>query len=666
MKKLLSLVIALATALTLLAGCTAKETQTSSGVAAAEAYIAGVLGELPENVTLAVGTAEEYGVDMTDFADGGYFIKTVGNSTAIIGKTDAGLDAAAKYFADVYASQGFVADVISADGLTPAERNAKYLDAVEAVEHSPLVLRQGSGAILSDELIYAINNAEYTEPRNYIIMIGDGMGFNTVKMSQLFYESELYGGKFAMQYLPVQSMQMTYAADTDVTDSSAGGTAIATGQKTKYGYVGVDAYCDPAKSSLEAAAERGLATGIIANKWITDATPASFTAHVENRGEGAEIAAQQLQKIIDGDLDLVLGGGASDYRYGANRQYVSKAEKEAGLTYTTKWEDTLKAEKLPVVGLYAPAEMYTQNESQPTVAEMTDYALGMLSAEEGGFYLMVEGSQIDTYSHSNDAEGAARETYMFDEAVAVAMRFVALHPDTVLIITADHETGAIRIPAGTTAENVRDAISYNSGGHSGVAVPVFAAGYGTDALLGCHENAEVGQLVFELMGETAGFKSEYYKVLDFSDGAAVAKAAELNANVTATDGGISVKFTSDAPTFTVPLDAFATPRSDIPNSSAVIFRMRNNTDTEQPVPELFANSRRYVDYRISQRDTLLPGEECEIVYYLANEARETGDFATLGKMRLCFEKETGRFRVPDVVSSELEILDVTVVSREAD
>ena len=384
--------------------------------------------------------------------------------------------------------------LFSACGTQPEEMT--YESALKWVEESTLDENGLYG--VSEELVFALQSTEYTAPKNIIYMIGDGMGANIIQATQEKYTDELYGNRLAINYLTKVGTHSSYSASDKITDSAAGGTALATGQKTSNYTVGMDKkHTTNYKSVLDLAAEKGKSTGIIATKSVTDATPAAFTAHVEDRLMQNAIAKQQLVKIVAGTLDLVLGGGADYYEFFDNEKEFEAAEGK-GMSYSDKWEDTLD-DKLPLVGLYANDALNTTAAYIPTLAEMTDFALKQLSEDEDGFFLMVEGSQIDSMAHDNDLEKEIYEMYQFDNAIAVAMRYVALHPDTLLIVTADHETGGLYFPVEGYGDG-KDYV-YLSEEHTSVNVPVFALGYGIEELDTIKENTDVAGFVAAALGE---------------------------------------------------------------------------------------------------------------------------------------------------------------------
>ena len=503
-------------------------------------------------------------------------------------------------------------------GCTITSKKALYQEALNQLEQ---IQPNFDGTCNNNQaLLQAIYNEEFIEPKNFIFMIGDGMGFNAVKAAQLTYKDKLYNSTLAMNSLPIQSSQSTYSASSETTDSAAGGTALSTGHKTSNSTIAMNKDATESyKTTLELAAEKGKSTGLVATKSITDATPASFSAHVSTRGQQTQIAAQQLQKMADGSLNLVLGGGASFYEDAQNAEYLQAAE-ENGLTYTKNWDEAANA-ALPLAGLFATGQLDTQN--APSVARMTDLALSLLAEDENGFFLMVEGSQIDSGGHANDLEYETRELYDFDDAVAIAMRFVAFNPDTVLIITADHETGGLHLPFDTTAENLQDTHYYTTGGHTYVNVPVYALGYGTEALAGANENTDLAIFVANLMGEeTFGTKSNTDMLIDISDESTQSKfMAENPDNVE--DNSIlckqeSIQFTlcEDNPDFVIPIDAFLTAPADIVNPRKIHFTVSNPTDQPISLPNFEISTRRDLFLLNCAFDTLEPNETRTITYII--------------------------------------------------
>lgn len=513
---------------------------------------------------------------------------------------------------------------------------------------------------VTEDLVVALTNADYTEPKNIIFMIGDGMGYNIIEAAEAVYGDALYNGTAAMKYMPVKGTQSTYSATADITDSAAGATALSTGYKTINRAVaisvdGKDAY----KTTLELAAEKGKSTGVVVTKAVTDATPAAFTAHVESRSMQEEIANMQLGKLTDGSLDLILGGGYKYYDANMNTDALAGAV-DAGVTYTKNWDEVTEA-KLPVLGLFAENMMNTTDSQLPTIAEMTTYALDKLSEDENGFFLMVEGSQIDTYGEANDFERQVKELYDFDCAVAVAMRYVALHPDTVLIITADHETGDVTLPIELTQENVSD-ISYTTEGHTNKAVPVFAAGYGTETLTGIHENTDLGIFVAGLLGEESfGVNSTTRTLIDTGKRADVKSLQKANPTadesefVSKEKDTLVVAFDENDQDFVLPLEDVSEILDEVESLRTIHMTVTNKADKVMQLPEMkvvFSEKEYIVE---SEKEYIEPGETMVLSYVFPTKCWKSNAIEKLTELKFTVNG----------AESELEISDICITEREA-
>ena len=547
-----------------------------------------------------------------------------------------------------------VSILLSACGTQSAELT--YESARKWVEES--TLDENGAYAVSEELMFALSNTEFTEPKNIIYMIGDGMGANIIQATQEKYAKELYGNQLAINYLTKMGTHSTYSASDKITDSAAGGTALATGQKTSNYTVGMDAtYTINYKSVLELAAEKGKSTGIIATKSVTDATPASFTAHVEDRLMQNAIAKQQLEKIAEGTLDLVLGGGADYYEFFDNEDAFEVAE-EKGMSYSDKWEDTLE-DTLPLVGLYANDALNTTAAYLPTLAEMTDFALEKLSEDENGFFLMVEGSQIDTMAHDNDLEKEIHEMYQFDHAIAVAMRFVALHPDTLLIVTADHETGALYFPEEGYGKG--ETYVYLSDYHTSINVPVYALGYGIEALEGIKENTDIAGFVASVLGEE-DFEQESVvtQLYDSKEGGVITLSFdETSSNVELLT---SAEFLTDESL----KDAFHTQLISVQNARALHVTVRNTGEEKVTLPALKIYTTGGALYEaISQYAYIEGGETLDLTYVLPVELWQKDAIDEVNSIQITYDtvadhawKNTFGYG-PEVAEFEIEKIFIT-------
>lgn len=497
------------------------------------------------------------------------------------------------------------------------EGSEAYIKAYKSLAETTLT-EEGTYAVTED-LVIALEEADFSEPKNIIYMIGDGMGKNIIETTRVDYKDALYEGKLAIDLIPQVGWQSTYSADAQITDSAAGGTALSSGYKTSNGTIAMDKYDKVNyKTVLELAAEKGMNTGIVATKAVTDATPASFTAHVADRGMQNEIAAQQMDMMRRGDLDLIMGGGLNYYVMGENAAQWQELENK-GISLATDWEGTKEGE-LPFIGLYAAEHLYTYDTTLPTVAEMTAFALDKLSAEKEGFFLMVEGSQIDTKAHENSYFDETKEMYDFDCAIAVALKFVAMNPDTVLVITADHETGGLHLPMIPT-ENVYSNFCYTSTNHTCIQVPVYAIGHDTEALRVIQDNTDVARYIAALLGEEEfGYKSEIYP---------------LFTNESKQD--YVLYFDDKITSWKIPTEEFEVSPKKVKNARALHFKVCNTSSVKVHLPTLCLKGIGEEYFVSPQVDYMEAGEEMVLTYILPANFWEMGAFGGAAKMELTYK-----------------------------
>ena len=342
-----------------------------------------------------------------------------------------------------------------------------------------------------------IENVESKEIKNVIFMIGDGMGLNQVQLTQ-WYHVGAYD-KLNMQKMPVIGLVSTYSSSSGVTDSAAAATALATGFKTKNGVVGLDPDGKKLKNLLEAAREVGKSTGIVVTSSITDATPAAFSAHQKSRSDH-ELIAEDISKC---NADVILGGGRQFFipksEGGARtdeRNLLKEMENNQYTVVKNKSEmEDVKSGKL--IGLFKAGTLstpYPQDASgvEPTLEQMTAKAIEILSSNPKGFVLMVEGSKIDGFAHSNNADSMMNEIILFDNAVRVALEFAEKDKETLVIVTADHETGGLAMPdnASRTKGN-KSTAKWTTNNHSASHVPIYAYGPGAIEFTGMLDNTDI-------------------------------------------------------------------------------------------------------------------------------------------------------------------------------
>ena len=323
--------------------------------------------------------------------------------------------------------------------------------------------------------------------RNVIFMIGDGMGLEQVSCAWV-----LNHGKLNLDNMPYIGLSRTYSASDLVTDSAAGGTALAVGRKTDNGHVGSDSEGEPLYSMLVKAAGLGKKTGVVVTCHLADATPADFCCHDDYRYHYDAIIADYAECGVD-----YIAGGGRDY-FGPKREDgrdIVSEMKDKGYNYATTEEELLAA-PLPVLGLMSDDNLPVAQERGDLFRKMTGRGIEALSEAAGdkGFVMMIEGSSIDDWQHENDIEKAMEELLDFDRTLGDVLQWAATDGHTLVVVTADHATGALTLQDGDL-EAGRIGVAFGNQSHNGIAVPVYAWGPGSQFFTGIRENAEWGQLV---------------------------------------------------------------------------------------------------------------------------------------------------------------------------
>lgn len=335
--------------------------------------------------------------------------------------------------------------------------------------------------------------------RNIILYIGDGMGISQITAYRIHNVGG--GGKLNVERMPVTGLLHTQSIDDLITDSAAGATALACGFKTRNGMIATLPDNTKVLTILEAARDKGMSTGLVATSSITHATPACFASHVESRSNHTEIARQ----LIEENVDILLGGGrgyfipqsAPKSKRSDDLDLVSRAE-EKGYQFVETGKELLKASQNRVLGLFRSGAL-KREPPEPTLAEMTAKSIELLNRNTEGFFLMVEGSQIDWAGHDNDLDYMLWEMASFDEAVKVGLDFALQDQHTLVVVTADHETGGLAINDGSFDGSNLD-VEWTTGHHTGQPVPVFAFGPHSLRFTGVKENSEIPIIFANLLG----------------------------------------------------------------------------------------------------------------------------------------------------------------------
>lgn len=317
--------------------------------------------------------------------------------------------------------------------------------------------------------------------KNVILMIGDGMS-----LMHMYSAWTANRGKLWLDNSQYTGLSKTYCANRLITDSGAGGTALATGHKTNYHMVGVDPEGKPLESLTTLANKKGLSSGIAVTCRLWDATPADFCCHNTDRDAEAEIVAD----YVNCGVDYVFGGGSKLFENRADGRDLFKELREKGYQTPRSWEELAKIQKGKVFCVTDTVDTPLPAERGDLLARASMKAIDLLGQNPEGFFLMVEGSQLDDYGHFNDIDLLMQETHDFDRTIGRIFEWAAQDGETLVVVTADHETGGLTLVDGDLNEG-RIVCKFSTGGHSGVMVPVYAFGPGAENFTGIFENTDI-------------------------------------------------------------------------------------------------------------------------------------------------------------------------------
>lgn len=368
---------------------------------------------------------------------------------------------------------------------------------------------------------------EPQKPKNVIYLIGDGMGFGAVS-SLLLAED----GQTGFEMAPVIGLNETQSANNYVTDSPAGGTALATGTRTCNGFLGVGPDTVQLTSVLKKAQAMGKKTGIVVNTTLTEATPGAFYAGVPSRSMGFNIAEQ----FCNSNVDVAIGAGLSAFINRPDSVDLTATLIEKGYNVYLDWKSVLNTQSEKFVGILEMSDVHRRNKSSNTTAKAAEgdavCLAAKLAADAGnldttrfseptvylekaavkaleqlsknapdGYFLMIESAIIDGYGHNNDSEGMIEEMKEFNGLLKALVAYVNSHPETLLVVTADHETGGTGVTYKSHAVNQPEGLqlSFSTKGHTGTVVPIFAYGTGAEKFQGIFKNKEIPGIIEELM-----------------------------------------------------------------------------------------------------------------------------------------------------------------------
>ena len=333
-----------------------------------------------------------------------------------------------------------------------------------------------------------ISSAQNDAP-NIILMIGDGTG-----LTQITAGMYANGNKTNLESFSTIGLAKTHASNSLVTDSAASGTAMASGVKTVNGAIGISSKNVKSKSILEYSIDKDYNTGLIATSSIVHATPASFYAKVTSRKKYQDIALQLSQS----EVDYFIGGGKKHFNKRNDKRNLLDEMQSWSFVKTLRAFDEATDEH---IGYFT-----NNDEPQPILdgrsTSLDDATKSMLTKlitkDENPFFLMIEGSQIDWGGHANELDYVISEFLDFDKAIGVAVAFVKENPNTLLVVTADHETGGLGITSGNI-KTFQPNGAFVTIGHTASMVPVFAMGIGAEKFSGIYENTAIFDKMLEVL-----------------------------------------------------------------------------------------------------------------------------------------------------------------------
>ena len=327
------------------------------------------------------------------------------------------------------------------------------------------------------------------KPKNVVLMIGDGMGLSQVSAG--FYFND---GTSNFERFQTIGLIKTSSSAELITDSAAGATAFASGVKTYNGAIGFTPKDGAVPTLVEIISEDGMNTGIISTSSVVHATPACFYAHSYNRREYFYIA----EFLPKSELDFVAGGGTKFFTGRSDgKDLYMELEKNGFKVYADSLVPNT-SDKKPVYLLAEDGMPKMIDGRGDFLPNSTTMAIESLNTGDNGFFLMIEGSQIDWGGHANDTDYLVGEQLDFDKTLGKVLDFAKSDGETLVIVTADHETGGFTLsPDADDYNKIKG--TFATGGHSATLIPVFAYGPGEDSFKGIYENTEIFHKIMALL-----------------------------------------------------------------------------------------------------------------------------------------------------------------------
>lgn len=328
--------------------------------------------------------------------------------------------------------------------------------------------------------------------KNVILMIGDGMS-----LMHVYTAWAANRGKLWLENAQATGLSKTWAVKKLVTDSGSGGTSLATGVKTVYHAVGVDPEGKPLTSLVDVAKELGKDAGMAVTCRLWDATPCDFCCHNIDRDKEEELVGDYPTSGVD----FVFGGGAQKFTNRKDGRDIFKELQKKGYHVSRTLDDFFAYDKNSRI-FAVPYDKDTPlpDERGDLLARASMKGISLMNQNKNGFFMMIEGSQLDDYGHFNQLDLLMKETLDFDQTVGEVMKWAAKDGETLVVVTADHETGGLTLVNGNKDEG-RVECCFSSKDHTGAMVPVYAFGPGAENFTGIFENTDVFKKIQKLMTE---------------------------------------------------------------------------------------------------------------------------------------------------------------------
>lgn len=327
--------------------------------------------------------------------------------------------------------------------------------------------------------------------KNVILIIGDGMG-----LSHLYGSMTVHRGSMNIEKAKNIGLIKTHSANNYITDSAASGTAMATGKKTKNGMLGLNPDTIFVSNLVEIAHRNKLSAGVVSTSAVTHATPASFVAHNISRNNYEEIALD----FVKTKPDVFIGGGKDHFMNRRDGKDLVAELRSEGYDVVLSVEELLEIEgSTKLAGLLADVHLPTIAEGRGDVLSYaTLKALETLQQNQRGFFLMIEASQIDWAAHDHDTKYIVEETIDLDRTLGVVLDYAEQVGETLVLVTADHETGGMTLVGGSTKDGSVSA-SFSVGGHTGTPVPIYSFGPSSYQFTGIYDNTELFKKIKKIL-----------------------------------------------------------------------------------------------------------------------------------------------------------------------